>query len=132
MGLLPTANPKKLKIYPVPGPGSYKTDKQNKIPTYVFPKESKKKPQNKDIAPAIGPQSYSPKPPTQWKKPEHHKAEPSLNRLNKGSRSMTQLATTPAPNHYNLRGEFDFKDPQNPDQMGKLPKFAFGQKTAVR
>jgi hypothetical protein len=45
---------------------------------------------------------------------------------------MAQLSATPAPNQYDLKGEFDFKDPQNPDKMGKLPKFAFGQKTAIK
>lgn len=33
----------------------------------------------------------------------------------------------PAPNTYSIKGDFDFRDPTNPDRSaGKLPKFAFG------
>lgn len=41
----------------------------------------------------------------------------------------TMKQFTPAPNRYNLLGDFDFRDPNNlNDRTGKLPKFAFGIK----
>lgn len=40
---------------------------------------------------------------------------------------------TPAPNRYNITGDFDFRDPNNPgEKSGKLPKFAFGIKTEIK
>lgn len=40
---------------------------------------------------------------------------------------------TPAPNRYNITGDFDFRDPNNlNDKSGKLPKFAFGIKPVIK
>ena len=44
----------------------------------------------------------------------------------------TSKLLTPAPNAYNIPGQFQFKDLNNPDSIGKLPKFAFGQKTVIK
>lgn len=130
MGTLPSANPTKIKknVYDVPGPGSYQPVDQSKAPQYVI-KLGKTEARQKMEAPAIGPQTYSPHPPIEWNKKEH---PIKLSRTGKGSKSMQQLATLPAPNHYNILGEFDFRDPQNPEKLGKLPKFAFGQKTNIK
>ena len=39
----------------------------------------------------------------------------------------------PAPNHYNLLGDFDFRDPSDPNsKLGKVPKFAYGIKPVVK
>lgn len=39
---------------------------------------------------------------------------------------------TPAPNHYKILGDFDFENPNDPESIGKKPKFAFGLKTEIR
>ena len=39
----------------------------------------------------------------------------------------------PGPGTYNFRGEFEFRDPNNPeDRNGKAPKFHFGNKLGTR
>ena len=39
----------------------------------------------------------------------------------------------PAPDAYNILGDFDFRDPSNPDdKTGKKAKFFFGMKTNMR
>ena len=45
----------------------------------------------------------------------------------------TQYLGVPGPGNYKLTGDFDFRDPTQPDdRSGKNPKFCFGMKTAVR
>ena len=38
---------------------------------------------------------------------------------------------TPGPGTYNFAGDFVFRDLNNPESMGKLPKFHFGNKPTV-
>lgn len=74
----------------------------------------------------MGPQSYNPTKPQ-----EHRKGM----RFGTGERAdeVTMKQLTPAPNRYNIQGDFDFRDPNNlNDRTGKLPKFAFGIKHSVK
>ena len=51
------------------------------------------------------------------------------------SRSMNSVKYEgpPGPGTYTLQGDFDFRDPMNPDdKTGKLPKFHFGNKVNGR
>ena len=38
---------------------------------------------------------------------------------------------SPAPNKYRPLGDFDFKNPNDPDSLGKSPKFAYGTKKDI-
>jgi len=51
-------------------------------------------------------------------------------RENRGE--FNPLYRNPGPNKYNLPGSFDFKDPNDPEQVGKVPKFHFGMNTKAR
>ena len=61
--------------------------------------------------------------------------------LNKGQRFATGVRqqekgtfmNSPAPNRYQVYGDFDFKDPNDPkNTCGKTPKFAFGIKNNIK
>lgn len=46
---------------------------------------------------------------------------------------MTTAKFTPAPSRYHIRGDFDFRDPNNvDDKVSKVPKFAFGIKPVIK
>lgn len=74
----------------------------------------------------VGPQSYNPTKPQEPKKGMRFGTAERVD-------EATQKQFTPAPDRYNIQGDFDFRDPNNlNDRTGKLPKFAFGIKHNIK
>ena len=66
-----------------------------------------------------------------------HKSCAGYSHLKIGQTIQSQSAvnlhdSTPAPGSYNITAEFDYKDPMNPDSLGKQPKFAFGSRYNIQ
>ena len=57
----------------------------------------------------------------------HSRVASEINRVGPGHNVRHSLK------HYNILGDFDFKEPGNPDKKyGKTPKFAFGAKNVIK
>lgn len=114
----------------VPGPGAYNTPAKKGEPLnlkIMSPQEKTKQYQlwveKTLIKDPIGPQTYNPK----------------GSELNKGIK-MTQggrdelkgsYKLSPPPGTYHQLGDFDFKDPNDRESVGRAPKFAFGSRTKI-
>ena len=74
----------------------------------------------------VGPETYSPRHPHDFNKGI------KIGRSTRKEENTTSMMT-PAPNHYSFTGDFDFRDPTNPNShTGKSPKFAYGIKPATK
>lgn len=116
----------------VPGPGAYDPDDHLPIPNF---KISQPQPETKqhqewisqtEVKKPVGPHSYTPVGHPDWRKGV--KIGNSLRHEENGS-----FTKSPAPNRYQILGDFDFRDPTNPEKTaGKVPKFAFGINLPVK
>jgi len=88
-----------------PAPNAYNPDQKDSIPSYlIMQRQSKSK--TGDVVRTVGPAHYNPKWPN-----EYH---PGQQGISFGTAVRKDEDTTikhnPAPNAYNLLGDFDFKD----------------------
>lgn len=104
----------------------------DKIPNYIIAKPSPRTKQYdsylEQSAPKkfVGSETYSPKYPHEFNKGIIF-GQATRKEINDGQQF------TPAPNHYSFSGDFDFRDPTNPNSTtGKTPKFAYGIKPVIK
>lgn len=119
----------------IPGPGTYDPDPKHPMPSYrIKDKQNFSRNREKDLERKIvGPSDYSPK----WP----HELSPSKPGISFGNSVRKEDSATnksnPAPNTYQLLGDFDFRDPSRPagdilSYKGKTPKFHFGIKFDIK
>ena len=115
-----------------PGPATYEIKSIDKIPNFLISKPSPRTKQfetwQEYSAPkkVVGPETYSPKYPSDFNKGV------KIGRSERKEEQTTAMLT-PAPNHYSFTGDFDFRDPTDPNShSGKNPKFAYGIKPALK
>jgi len=74
----------------------------------------------------VGPNTYDPEGHPDW-----HRGIKIGNSLRHEEKGTFMLS--PAPSRYRALGEFDFRDPADlKNTLGKIPKFAFGIKPAMK
>ena len=116
----------------VPGPGTYEPEPIESIPSFKIAKKTELNDKQRfklieqEGKIPVGPQSYNPTAPVDPKAGIRF-------RMAERREENTTNRHSPAPNRYQLLGDFDFRDPTKPDEkVGKLPKFAFGIKPVVK
>lgn len=128
LGLAGPAKP--LPDNGVPGPGTYEVDNNLPVPSFKICQDTqfndKQESYIKQKGESIGPNHYHPM------KPQEGMPGTTIGLADR-KEEITTSKFTPAPNRYNITGDFDFRDPLNlNDKTGKLAKFAFGIKPNVK
>ena len=136
MGRLP--GPKNIEssaILDVPGPGAYDPDAGYPSQSFKIKRDSAPT-KKKSLEPAVGPETYTPLQPGKAKKgivfgrSNELYWERNGYKYAKSRHSLSvQKFEVPGSNQYTLVGDFDFKDTNDPNSRGKMPKFAYGMKT---
>lgn len=116
----------------VPGPGTYDPNDHLPVPNFKISQPLPETKQHKEwqemteIKEPVGPQTYMPVGHPDWQKGV--KIGASLRHEETGT-----FVAAPAPNRYQVLGDFDFRDPADlKNTLGKVPKFAFGIKGPIK
>jgi hypothetical protein len=115
----------------VPGPGTHDPNYDQAVPNFKICSRSPRTKQflqwesETAVKSPVGPQTYTPNGPGLEKGVRFNQ---SLRQDEKGT-----FMQAPAPNRYKVLGDFDFKDQTDTkNSVGKIPKFAFGNKPNVK